>query len=164
MYHMNPDLPCTNLEWKVCNKESVTGFVCAFCWKRLQFNLSQKLDFSPDSWTFALHGRRKDSACLWRMWKEDSDEPFHSPSMQHLTENTRMLMRVFSLEKDKTQRQHNGETHLQWGSTPGKCGCVCTVCSPPECSAPSGAGNVQGQQNADGKGECCSGGHPLQLQ
>lgn len=80
--------------------------------------------------------------------------PAHNISLR----TTRMLMRVFSLENDQSQRQHNGQTHPQLGSVPGKCGCVCTVCS-----APSGARNVQGQQKGQWTGECCPGWHLPQL-
>lgn len=69
-------------------------------------------------------------------------------------------MRVFSLENDKSQRQHNGQTYPQLGSMPGKCGCICTACSPPEGSA----GASRGSKNASGKGERCPDGHPPQLQ
>lgn len=81
--------------------------------------------------------------------------PAHNISLR----TTRMLMRVFSLENDQSQRQHNGQTHPQLGSMPGKCGCICTVCS-----APSGARNVQGQRKGQWTGECCPGWHPPQLQ
>lgn len=70
-------------------------------------------------------------------------------------------MRVCSLASDKSRRQHNRQTHAPLRSAPAECESACTACSPLKSLAPNGAGDVQGQQKCQGKGECGPGGRAV---
>lgn len=101
---------------------------------------------------FALHGERKD--CL--LMKNGEGRFCWILLLPQLTENTRLLMRVFSLANGKSQSQHHRQTHPLLRSTPAESESVHSVLTSQALSSQQ-CSQVQGQQKCRQKGEYCPG-------